>query len=273
MVTMGNVWDRTTEFLSDHLGGVLPIALLTIFVPGMVSTNLAQLQPGADPAVGLLLGGAILFLALVSFWGQLAVTALAIDPESGRRALGLATRCLPAALLLAILAVVVMVVLVMPVGVMLALAGVDLATIQPGAMPPVPPGAWSGLLLYLFAVTGIGLWVMARLAVILPALVGERLALGAIPRSWRLTRGVALRIVGVLILYFIVASVASLAATGGFGTIMALVAGTDGGLSIATVVTSIVSGAVSTGFTVLGTVFLAKLYVALLARAEAAPLR
>lgn len=273
MVTMGNVWDRTTEFLSDHLGRVLPIALLTIFVPGMISTNLAQLQPGADPAVGLLLGGAILLLALVSFWGQLAVTALAIDPGSGRRALGLATRCLPAALLLAILAVVVMVVLVMPVGVMLALAGVDLATIQPGAMPPVPPGAWSGLLLYLFAVTGIGLWVMARLAVILPALVGERLALGAIPRSWRLTRGVALRIVGVLILYFIVASVAGLAATGGFGTIMALVAGTDGGLSIATVVTSIVSGAVSTGFTVLGTVFLAKLYVALLARAEAAPLR
>ena len=27
MVNMGNVWDRTTEFLSDNLGAVLPVTL------------------------------------------------------------------------------------------------------------------------------------------------------------------------------------------------------------------------------------------------------
>ena len=40
--------------------------------------------------------------------------------------------------------------------------------------------------------------------------------------------------------------------------------------TIASVLTTIVGGTVSTGFTVLGTAFVAKLYIALLARNEAA---
>lgn len=271
MVSMGSVWDRTAEFLSDNLGVLLPIALLAIFVPTTISANFSGLQPTAAPATAAWLGFGVFLLALISFWGQLAVTALAIDPALGRRASQVATRRFPAALLLMIVMVVAAIALVIPVGVMLAVAGVDLTSLQGSAMPDIPDTVGIWVFLYAILIVILAIWVAARLAVLLPAVVGDRLAIGAIARSWRLTRGVALKIIGVLILYAIVSIVANLAATTAFGAVMFLVAGRgEEGLSLASVLTTVIGGAVSTGFTVLGTAFLAKLYIALLARKEAA---
>ncbi|HEV7288396.1 hypothetical protein [Sphingomonas sp.] len=270
MVSMGSVWDRTAEFLSDNLGSLLPIALLAIFVPSTISANLSGLQQNATPGTAMLLGLGVFLLAMISFWGQLAVTALAIDPAQGHQASRVATRRFPAALLLMIVLVVVMVALMIPVGVMLAVGGVDMTSLQGSAMPDIPPSVAVWVFLYFLVVLVLAVWVFARLAVVIPSVVGDRLAIGAITRSWRLTRGVALKIVGVLILYGIVSIVANLAATTAFGAVMYLVAGRgEEGISLASVLTTIVGGAVSTGFTVLGTAFLAKLYIALLARNEA----
>ena len=271
MVSMGNVWDRTAEFLSDNLGTLLPIALLAIFVPSTISANLSGLQQNATPGTAMLLALGVFVLAMVSFWGQLAVTALAIDPALGRQASQVATRRFPAALLLMILLVVVVIALMIPAGIILAVGGVDLATLQSGTTPEIPPVVAVWVFFYGLVVLILAFWVMARMAVVVPAVVGDRLAIGALARSWRLTRGIALKIVGVLILYFIVSIVANLAATSAFGAIIHLVAGSgEDGISLASVLTTIVGGAVSTGFTVLGTAFLAKLYIALLARHEAA---
>ena len=52
MVNMGNVWDRTTEFLSDNLGAVVPIALLTIFVPQSISGAIKLAGTAVAPALG-----------------------------------------------------------------------------------------------------------------------------------------------------------------------------------------------------------------------------
>ncbi|MCR5871540.1 hypothetical protein LRS12_12930 [Sphingomonas sp. J344] len=271
MVSMGSVWDRTAEFLSDNLGNLLPIALLAIFVPTTISANLSSLQPTAPSTTAMWLGLGVFLLALVSFWGQLAVTALAIDPSLGRDATRVATRRFPAALLLAIVMLVAGLLLVIPLGVMLAVAGVDLSGIDSGTMPTIPESVTLWASLYGLVIIVLAVWVFARLAVVVPAIVGDRLAIGAIARSWSLTRGVALKVVGVLILYAIVSIVANLAATTAFGAVMYLVAGRgEDGLSLASVLTTIVGGTVSTGFTVLGTAFLAKLYIALLARKEAA---
>lgn len=271
MISMGTVWDRTAEFLSDNLGAVLPVALGAIFVPAAISGGLAELQQGAAPGLAFGLGLASLLLAVVTFWGQLAITALALDPGLGRGAARVATRRLPAALLVTIILLVAMFVLAIPLGIILAASGVDLSGTAAGTMPPVPPAAALWVMLYLLALLPVLLWLAARLAVVLPAIVGDHLALGAIARSWRLTRGAALKIVGVLLLYGIVATVAYLAATTAFGAIITLIAGRgEDGLSLATVLTGIVGGAVSTAFTVLGTAFVAKLYLALRARNEAA---
>lgn len=274
MVSMGSVWDRTAEFLSDNLGAILPIALIAMFVPAVVSGNLGELQQGANPGLAMGLAAGSLVLALVTFWGQLAITALALDPARGRSAAGVATRRFPPALLVMIVAVIAGLVAVMPLAIILVAGGADLAALQSQPMPQVPPAAMGAVLLYLLLLLPIALWIVARLAVMLPVIVGEGRALGAFSRSWRLTRGVALRIVGVIILYAMVSIVANLAATTAFGTVISLVAGRgDGGLSLASVLTTIVGGAVSTAFTVLGTAFTAKLFVALLLREEAARAR
>ncbi|MCW4461797.1 hypothetical protein OK349_08750 [Sphingomonas sp. BT-65] len=271
MISMGTVWDRTAEFLSDNLGTILPIALTAIFVPAAISGSLGELNRGATPGLAAGLGLASLLLAVVTFWGQLAITALALDPSLGKGAVPAATRRLPAGLLVMIVLLLAALLLAIPVGVILALNGVDFSAATPGAMPQVPPAAALWVTLYVLALLPVLLWLAARLAVVLPALVGERLAIGAIPRSWRLTGGVALKIVGVLILYAVVATVASLAATTAFGAVITLVAGRgEDGLSLATVLTGTVGGAVSTAFTVLGTAFTAKLFLALRAAKEAA---
>lgn len=270
MISMGTVWDRTAEFLSDNLGTIVPIALAAIFVPAAVSGSLAELNRGATPGLAAGLGLASLLLGIVTFWGQLAITALALDPSLGKGAVPAATRRLPAGLLVMIVLLVAALLLAIPVGVILALNGVDFSAATPGAMPQVPPAAALWVILYVLLLLPVALWLAARLAVVLPVLVGERLALGAIPRSWRLTRGVALKIAGVLILYAVVATVASLAATTAFGAIFTLIAGRgEDGLSLAAVLTGIIGGAVSTAFTVLGTAFTAKLFLALRDRKEA----
>lgn len=272
MASMGTVWDRTAEFLSDNLGTVLPIALGAMFVPAAVSGSLSGLGQGATPGLATGLGLASLLLAIVTFWGQLAVTVLALDPAIGRGAVNLATRRLPAALLVTVALFVALFLLAMPAGVILALSGADLSASAAGGMPQVPPAAALWLLLYFLMLLPIVLWLGARLIVVAPAIVGERIMFGAIPRSWALTRGSAFKIVGVLILYAVVATVAYLAATTAFGAVITLVAGRgEDGLSLATVLTVIVGGAVSTAFTVLGTAFTAKLYLALRADREAVP--
>ncbi|HSX55527.1 MAG TPA: hypothetical protein VLG14_09530 [Sphingomonas sp.] len=272
MVSMGTVWDRTAEFLSDNLGTVLPVALGAIFVPAAISGSLSGLQQGAAPGLATGLGLASLLLAIVTFWGQLAITALALDPAAGRGAAGIATRRLPAALLVTVALFVALFLLALPVGIIMALNGVDLSGAATGAMPQMPPAAAFWVLLYFLVLLPVLLWLFARLVVLIPAIIGEKAMFGAIPRSWSLTRGSAFKIAGVLILYGIVASVAYLAATTAFGAIITLIAGRgEDGLSLAMVLTVVVGGAVSTAFTVLGTAFTAKLFLALRAAKEAAP--
>lgn len=272
MVSMGTVWDRTAEFLSDNLGTVLPIALGAMFVPAAVKGSLAGLQQGAAPglAFGLVVG--TLLLAIVSFWGQLAITALALDPAIGRKAVHEATQRLPAALLVTLVLFAGLFLFALPLGFILGLSGVDIGSFAAGGTPPIPPAASLSVLLYILALLPLILWLFARLVVLVPVVVGEKAVFGAIPRSWSLTRGSALRIIGVLILYAVVAMVAYLAATTAFGAVITLIAGRgEDGLSLATVLTVIVGGAVSTAFTVLGTAFTAKLYLALRADKEAVP--
>ena len=272
MVSMGTVWDRTAEFLSDNLGGLLPLALGAIFVPSAISGSLSGLQQTATPGLAMGLGLASVALAIITFWGQLAITALALNPAIGRGAARTATRRLPAALLVTIVLFLALFLLAIPAGIILAASGADLSDGGAGAMPQIPAAAAPWLLLYFLVLIPVAVWLGARLLLIVPVIVGENAMFGAVSRSWALTRGAALRIVGVLILYAIVAWVAYLAATAAFGAIITLVAGRgEDGLSISMVLTGIVGGAVSTAFTVLGAAFVAKLYLALRAAKETVP--
>jgi hypothetical protein len=269
MVKMSTVWDRTAEFLSDHIGAVLPIALLAFFVPASISSNLEVAMLGAGPGVMLALRLTELALAVLSLWGSLTVAAMALDGSSGDAAGKIARLRLPRAFLVWMtLGIAAIAAIIVPVSVLLSATGHDLTAMAQGQEVEISQTAASTIMFYLLAAALAFLWIGARLVVTTPAIVREGLAFGAIRRSWSLTRGIAWRIIGVLILFAIVSTVSWLAANTVFGSIFALVAGSGAdGVSLASVLTSIFTAAVQTAFMVLFPAFTAKLYLALAAQA------
>ena len=70
MVNMGNVWDRTTEFLSDNAAALLPIALLGLLAPHSINALLGAGRAGAQSGGGRQYRGWP--RVLIGLWGQLA---------------------------------------------------------------------------------------------------------------------------------------------------------------------------------------------------------
>jgi hypothetical protein len=266
MVKMGTVWDRTVEFISDNLALLVPIAILTILVPTTITSSLEPLTgtPGFLVAVAILQLG----LAIVTMWGQLAITALAIDPTTGSRAKRIATARLLPAIGVYVVVFAVALLAVVPILIMLMASGVDLANI---AATSDASGAFSGpILLYALVLVIVGLFVGVRIAVATPVIIAERLGLRAIPRAFALTRGLTWKLIGVILLFGVVLLVATSATRLVVGSIFALTTDMGPGVSVGSVVTAAIVAAISTGFTVLATAFIANLYVVILRAREAA---
>jgi hypothetical protein len=262
MVNMGNVWDRTTAFLGEHLSAILPVVLLAIFVPSAVQASIAPLAAHSDTA-RLSVNGASLLLSILSLWGQLGIVAWAIDPAGGRGgATRVASRRLVPMIGVALLLLLGALLLIVPIPVVLALSGYDLQAAMNGQQSAVPPDAAGFVLLYGVALLIVFLFLGSRLALVTPLVVAERRGAGVFARSYALTRGIAWKIIGVLVLLLIVATVSVLAARTVFGSILQLIAGGDGDVTVATLLTAMIVSAVSTVFTVLACAFTAKLYLA-----------
>lgn len=268
MVKMSTVWDRTAEFLSDNIGAIVPVALIAFFVPASIGGSLESVFLTATPGVMLALRLVQLAFAVLSIWGSLVITAMAIEGASGETAGTIARRRLLPAIAVSLVLGVAMLALTLPVPVYLAANGYDLAAIARGEAVEISSAAAGAVSIYFLILAAAFLWIGARLIVTTPVIVRERRVLSAIPQAWRLTRGSTWRIIGVLILFVVVATVSALAANTVFGSIFALVAGGgEDGISLAGVLTSIVTAAVQTAFLVLLPAFTAKLYLALSAQA------
>lgn len=271
-VTMSGAWDRTTQFLSDHGGAAATIAGATLFVPGAVQGVLEPVQAAAAATGGnLLLSLAFVAIALLALFGQLALVALAIDPAPDRgRALAVAAARFLPMIGITLVVMIALFLAALPPILLLAADGMDFVAAMAGSRPDVSPGTGLLLVLYILVLLPVMIWLAARLSLLSAVIVGERRGLGAIARSWRLTRGIALRIAGAIILLGVVGVVALLAAQTVFGSIFRIALGDEGTVNAAVVLTAIVVALVSAAFTTVFSVFLAKVYVAAAARAEAA---
>ena len=268
MVKMGTVWDRTAEFLSDNIGTILPIALLAFFVPASIEGNFQAAMEGASFTLILALRLLQLAFGILSLWGSLALTAMALDMAGGDTAGSVAGKRLLPALLVSIVCIAAVVVAVLPIPALLGANGVDLAAIAEGRDFELGTGMAGFVALYGLVLLGLFLWLAARLIVTTPVIVREGRMLSALRQSWKLTRGTTWRVIGVMLLFALISWVSMLAANTVFGSVFALVAGGGAdGVSLAGVLTSIVVAAVQTGFTVLIPAFTAKLYLALTAEA------
>lgn len=271
MVSVSNVWDRSIEFINDHLGALLPVAIFAIFVPTSISGALGNAGPAVPPTIALLVSIASLAFALLQLWGQLAIVAHVLEPAPGARAGRRALRRLPVAIGVLIVLGLATLAAMVPLLSLMVMGGVDLTRFNGGTvtMPAMPTGYGTAALIYALALLVVIAVFAARLIVVMPVVVGEREGVRSIGRAFALTRGLTLRLIGILILYAVVTFVATLAARTVFGSILGLIAGGDGPFSVASVVSAVAVAAVTTAMVVLASVFSTTLYLAIAGRRDA----
>ena len=139
MAKMGTVWDRTAEFLSDNLGAILPVALLAFFVPASIEGSFQAAKTGGGPELVLSLYAVQLAFGILSLWGSLTISAMALDMASARGAGAIGRDRLLPALAVSVLLFAVMFLLVLPVPLALQLNGYDLMEIARGANAGLGP--------------------------------------------------------------------------------------------------------------------------------------
>jgi hypothetical protein len=264
MVNMGNVWDRTTEFLSDNLGAVLPIALLAIFVPQAISGAIKLAGTAMDPALGQSI---VLALLLPMLWGQLAITALALTPAAGRGgAQATATRRFLQALLAMLILFAVIVVLFLPIVLALVASGVDLtalASASRGPMPDIAPATAGFIGLYGLAWVIFAVFLSIRFSTLLIAVIAaEGGVVAALRRAFAVSNGIAWKLFGVVLLFGLVVGVASIAVTSVFGSLFRFVDPSAGPFGIGSIVVAVLGGLVTTLYYVIQSSFMAKVYLA-----------
>lgn len=267
MVRIGDVWDRTVDVLRGRTAILIGIALLTLVLPGIVAGALGTVVPLQDPfivAVPLVRLAMLVLLVL----GVLAMTAVASDPAVDRaQGLRIAAQRLLAALGVLIALVLAALALFIPAGVLFRLSGATLSGAGTLDMSHAASGyaAGAGLLVLLAAL--LGLWLSARIVPLFGIVVNERRGFGALRRSLALTKGSTLKLIGVLILYFILTTVAMLAATMVSGVVARLALGGDATAGVAFVV-AVVRTLISAGATTVQSVFYARFYVAAIEREQ-----
>lgn len=263
MVKMGNVWDRTAEFLSDNLGVLTPVALFAVFTPLTILFNLVPLvQSGSTGSYGV--ACVMLLLAIYLRGGLLTISTLAANPGlPSDRAVRLALQRLPLMVGLMVAYLVVLWLLSLPLSLILAANGLSLEAAQASGAVTLSIGASWGIAAALLAWIGLAIWLGARVGVLTqPIVASERAGVRTVARAWRLSRGLAVPIIGVALLYSVVSLVSVLAAQIVFGSVLRLFGGGDGSISVATVLTSVAAAVVASGFMILANAFTAKLYLA-----------
>jgi hypothetical protein len=265
MATMNTVWDRTTEFVGDNLAALTPIVLFGLFVPLALVGNLVPLMGAVGLTGGSLVGVLVVLLSLASNWGATAVTALALDPRAGRAAaIRTANRRFLPVVGVNVVVLVAVFLLFLPAMIGFAMSGIPMTpmTGEPPALDTINAPIVLASSFYALVLMILLWWLVARLCVVTPTIVAEPRGLGAFKRAFRLTRGLALKIMGVILLYLVVSQVAGRAAQLVAGTVFGLLLGGVGPMSASAILTACVAALVSTLFSVLAVAFLAQLYLA-----------
>ncbi len=267
MVSIGTVWDRTVDFVRDHLGGVTAVVLATQFAPTVVTGSLERVRATASGGAAAIYGLITLVATLIALWGSLYLIGYAAQP-TGREQAGEARRIATTRFLpligVSLVLLIAFAVLAMPGIVLAVTSGFDYVSAMNGvATTPEQFATLGPALLYFVVLALFSIWLFARLLTVNAVVAMERRGLGAIARGFAMTKGMALKLIGLLILYGIIAGVAVSAARFVVGSLVAIL-GTQGtGVGIGDVVTAIATAAVGAVLALYQASFIGKLYRAI----------
>lgn len=260
-IELDRVWGRTAAFIRTHAAALVALGGLTLLLPTFVSGTAAAAAAETTGSTRAVLAAVQLVASLVMLWAELAVVALAIAPGELGTAMRRAAVRLPVVIGIGLLLALGALVLALPALGILVAYHVDFMTAAAAGetvTPSVASAAW--IALYALVVLPLVLWLLARLVLVAPVVLEERRGIGAIARSFALTRGLAARIIGVLLLYGVVTLVLTVAVQFAAGTVFAILFGSDDGLGLASIITLLLTAVVETGMAVLLWAFIGKLY-------------
>lgn len=251
---MSAIWDETAAMMRREGHLMVPVALATVGIGGMIS-GITQPETAAEGlgAIGLL--GFIIGI-ITQIVGNLAIIGLALTPGmSVAESLRLALNRFPKMLAIGGLFLIALLIMMIPVAAIIKFNGTPISagmTVQ--NLSPI------ALLLILF-IGAVMLFFTARLMTLSAMIVDRNPPLfDAIKSSFAATRGIAGKIIGVALLYFIV----TIVITGAVGAIAGILFGMIGKVVGAPLLgkglTVLVTGLVAALLSIVSSVFAAMLY-------------
>lgn len=265
-IRIGDIWDGTTDVLAGRAGLLTPVAALAFFLPAAIQAAITSYGDESSGMAALKLGVGVVAL-VATIWGQLTVIGIASSPDTTRAAASAAAvRRLAPALLVTLICIAAAVVAILPIVGALIAGGFDFQAAMgrsgSAGAPSLAPGAALFCGLYTLALLVLALWLTARLFVWAAVVLHERRGIGALGRSFTLTRGLALKLIGVSLLFGIVYLIAAAAAQFVVGIVSRLLLGAAN-IPTATWLGALAAAIVGAAFSVVVATFSARLYAAL----------
>lgn len=264
-ISIDAVWSDAVRVMGERGGRIMGIGLLAFAMPPVVQAAIRLIVPMGPARAAMLALLASFVGLLLALWGSLAVLAVAAEPPASVPvARTAASRRVPASIGVAAVVVLGLMLLSVPLLFVAAAMGTDMAAMSQGGagMARATAAAGRTILLLSFVLSAFLLWFGARLLPLQAVVLHERLGLKAIARAFASTRGLALRLVVVELLFAVVVGVATLAAQAAAGTAMFVALGPDR-VDLSLFLAAVAGAVVTAALTALAWVFVARLYAAL----------
>ena len=262
MISIGMVWDRAMAVISGRFSILLSLAVALMILPPVGQAAIDAVSGSSFLLRSTQLAASLLVFVAASI-GTISMIAVASDPDVDlQSALAIGRARLGAFVGVWVIVGLGLALAAVPGLMLIAMSGFSVEQAQAGGpQSALNMGVLSIGMLLLLIVVPVMFWATARLVPLGAVIVNERRGLGAIRRSFALTRGMTLKLLGVLILYAIVFVVVLTASTSVVGLIARLLAGSDAAIFVSVTVAA-VAALVAGTFSVLQAAFSAQLYAA-----------
>ena len=263
-LSISKAWDEAARILTRDGKLVSSVALALIVLPQTVSGVIApppNLSGAAPPGW---IPFAALLVAMLGVTGQIAIARLALGPSTSvGEAIAHGFRRVGPAFVALILFGIALAVLLTPV-VLLMAGSAGLKSIAANQPTPAAAGA-------IFAVLILCLFAAPRFQLIVPTAAAEDGGpIRLLQRSWHMTEGSYLKLLGFLLLILVVAVVVVLFVGQVIvGLLAKTLFGTVDPFSLGALVAGLLTAAVSATFASVSTVILARIYIQLSGRGPA----
>ena len=250
-LSIGRALGETKTVLSRDGGLIAAVALALVVLPGVL-VGLAAPATAGDAAAWT--GPAALIAGLISLAGQLAISRIALGPQTTvGEAIKIGFQRLPA-----FLGAMLMWVLPFLLAMIAFFAAIGVNVATPSAPIPKLSGAATLVLLILMLAF---LYVAIRMLLTTPAAAGTKLGPIALMRhSWGASRGNALRLFGLLVLVLILGMVVVVGLGSAIGSVVLLALGEPRPWSSSALIVAVVQQVLNAIISIVLAVLVARLY-------------